>query len=91
MWSQWARLNWFKQGDLNTAFFHKTTNMRKKKNMIMRLESGGKIIKEETRIIATFQEHFKKLFGSIASLRAPGIIPDCQFQNPGGGEISRYL
>ena len=31
MWSQWARLEWIKQGGLNTAFFPMTTNMRKRK------------------------------------------------------------
>ena len=54
--------------------------------MIKRLESRGEIIELEDHIIATFQEHYKNLFGSKASFRTLGYIPDCHFLTQGGAD-----
>ncbi|KAK5826340.1 hypothetical protein PVK06_021258 [Gossypium arboreum] len=42
-WEQWARINWLKFGDKNTAFFHSQATQRKRKKIIHKLndEEGG--------------------------------------------------
>ena len=72
MWRQRARINWIKQGDLNTAFCHKMANTRNRKNTILRLESQEEIIKDEDRIKGHIHEHFKSLFGSRSEHRCLG-------------------
>ena len=70
-----AKVNWIKHGDLNTAFFHKITNMRNRKNKILSLEIEGEAIKDEDRTKGAVHEHFKKLFGDKAAFRWLGQIP----------------
>ena len=45
-----ARVNWVKIGELNTNFFHKTVNMKNRKNAIIRLEAQEKIIEDEIEL-----------------------------------------
>ena len=75
MWSQRARVNWVKQGDLNTAFFHKMANMRNRKNKILSLKAEREIIKDKDRIRGIIHELFKKKkFYGKAALRWSGSI-----------------
>jgi len=56
------------------AYFHKIANMRKRKNMILRLEFQGEIIEDEQHIIGIFQDRFKKIFSSKADEKWPGWV-----------------
>lgn len=58
-WEQRARANWLQLGDKNTAFFHKYASIRKRINMINRLDTDdGKEIFEEPEIIETATTYF---------------------------------
>ncbi|XP_075645403.1 uncharacterized protein LOC142616429 [Castanea sativa] len=63
MWHQRSRLQWIKNGDRNTQFFHGTTTQRKRRNFIKGLrDSDGRWQSEEgiyTKILVDF---YKDLF-----------------------------
>ncbi|KAK6162264.1 hypothetical protein DH2020_002105 [Rehmannia glutinosa] len=64
-WKQKSRINWLKEGDKNSKFFHAFTMQRRKKNCILRLVDDNLIVCEgetETENIVT--KFYKKLFTS---------------------------
>ena len=69
MWRQRVRFNWIKQGDLNTAFLHRSACTRNRKNVILRLASEGEIFEDEDHIRNLIHEHFKSIFGKKANHR----------------------
>lgn len=62
-WFQRTRLRWKLEGDLNTAFFHVTTNARRRKNTIhmLQLQDGTWTI-ESSRIRMELVRHFKTIY-----------------------------
>lgn len=62
--AQKARLKWLKDGDLNTSFFHKTINFRRKKNEIPGLVINGswtdKVEEVRKGVREFFRNHFSK-------------------------------
>ena len=75
IWNQRARINWIKQGDLNTTCFHKTANMRNSENAILKQESREVIIEDEDRTRGVNYDHFKNLFSLLDSSQMVGICP----------------
>jgi hypothetical protein len=42
-----SRLNWLKEGDANTSYFHHHTRYRNRKNFIAKVKDGHRIIIEQ--------------------------------------------
>ena len=40
LWALKSRINWMVQGDRNTAFFHVSTLVRRKRNQILAIKNG---------------------------------------------------
>ncbi|KAA3471206.1 reverse transcriptase [Gossypium australe] len=64
-WAQRSRIQWLKEGDRNTQFFHVRATNRKKKNNIARLKDMNGYWRENTTdICKAAREYFQKLFKS---------------------------
>lgn len=60
---QRARIKWLKERDANTAFFHRTANMRRRHNTIHSLVVGNRTKSDENNIWEHIYTYFKKIFG----------------------------
>ena len=69
-WKQHSRIQWLKEGGLNTSFFHKVVNSRRKKNSITSLFINGSWYDSPSLIRNTIKDHFYYLFNN---LQAPGM------------------
>ncbi|KAL9663861.1 hypothetical protein QQ045_019254 [Rhodiola kirilowii] len=69
LWRQRSRIDWLKEGDRNTKFFHTKASQRKKSNKITKLQNreGGRIT-EEAQLGALVREYFTDIFTSSKSL-----------------------
>ncbi|KAA3453673.1 reverse transcriptase [Gossypium australe] len=64
-WEQRARINWLKLGDRNTSFFHKQASLRKKRNLIQKLQlDDERETKEIEEMKEIAQAYFVKLFSN---------------------------
>ncbi|XP_039113723.1 uncharacterized protein LOC120249283 [Dioscorea cayenensis subsp. rotundata] len=68
-WKQRSRLQWLKEGDENTKFFHAVANGRRNRNFIPGLNQGGALIVDPWEIGKMFATHFNQQFGSRRSFR----------------------
>ena len=65
MWKQWSRLNWFKEGDRNTRFFHAKALARYQKNMIEGIYDGVGVWQEDENVVEMiFKDYYLELFAS---------------------------
>ncbi|GKV15133.1 hypothetical protein SLEP1_g25935 [Rubroshorea leprosula] len=65
LWKQRSRVQWLKEGDRNTAYFHNRASARRKKNHIAALmDDNGTSISDRTGIEAICIKYFKNLFTS---------------------------
>ncbi|GMI92190.1 hypothetical protein HRI_002888300 [Hibiscus trionum] len=70
-WEQRARANWLRNGDKNTAFFHRHATQRKKQNRILKLTNdAGATHSSPDFMEVTAREYFQNLFTS-------GGVADC--------------
>ncbi|KAK6131598.1 hypothetical protein DH2020_034612 [Rehmannia glutinosa] len=75
MWFQRSRVNWLRDGDKNTAFFHRVASGRKLRNSIDRIQDIDGYWKEEHNDIAgVFQRFYANLFNSTADLNPNGVL-----------------
>jgi hypothetical protein len=63
MWRQWSRIEWLKEGDRNTKFFHRKASGRKKKNRIAKLlNHDGSFLTDEEEITNRTHLFFEALY-----------------------------
>jgi hypothetical protein len=73
-WRQRAKTHWYRDGDLNTKFFHAAATSRKKVNKILSLESDEGIrITDDSGMRAIAKNYFDELFEGHESVRSPVI------------------
>ncbi|KAL9687155.1 hypothetical protein QQ045_031553 [Rhodiola kirilowii] len=97
MWRQRSRIEWLKEGDLNTKIFHSMVTQRKKKNTISRFfvfcffditisrikREDGAIITEEIELCQEAVNHFSKIFRTSHLRERPNwrALMDCVGQS----------
>ena len=65
MWNQRAKVDWLRDGDKNTKYFHCRSTERNKRNFISGLENEfGVWVEEESRIGDMLVQYFSNLFTS---------------------------
>ena len=71
-----SRVNWMIQGDWNTAFYHVTTLMRRKRNKILSIKDYQREwINDQEAIMVFIQDHFRNLFASKLSFSPQQVSP----------------
>ncbi|CAM8960612.1 unnamed protein product [Rhodiola kirilowii] len=64
-WKQRSRVDWLREGDRNTRFFHQRASHRRKVNRIEKLMSSkGDWITEEGEICEVIVKYFEEIFSS---------------------------
>lgn len=58
MLAQKARMNWLKEGDVNTRTFHKAINKRRRNNGILGLELEGEWCEEPRKVKGAIRDFF---------------------------------
>eukprot|EP00253_Pinus_taeda_P029601 PITA_29601 len=62
LWRQKSRIQWLKEGELNTKFFHRSALDRRSSNRILELKNNtGEILKSHNDISALLSDHFKSI------------------------------
>jgi hypothetical protein len=62
-WRQRAKSHWYKEGDLNTKFFHASATARKKVNKILSLEDdAGVRVSDDNGMASVAKCYFDELF-----------------------------
>ncbi|KAM1743179.1 hypothetical protein ACFX12_013097 [Malus domestica] len=80
-WHQRSRVQWLREGDANTKFFHQSTLQRCRRNTIFTLKDGdGRWVEHPRRVRKLVEDHFISLFQS-GGPRNWGSILDCLHQN----------
>jgi len=67
-WHKRSNSKWLLEGDLNTVFFHKMANGKKRKNTIFSIQKNGVDIEETEKILELATDYYKELFGPSPSL-----------------------
>ena len=78
-WKQRSRIQWLKAGDLNTAFFHKMVNFRRRINNISSLSIDGVFSESPVSISLAIENYFKNLYNKhvcqVMSLNWDLLLP----------------
>eukprot|EP00253_Pinus_taeda_P030593 PITA_30593 len=62
LWRQKSRIQWLKEGELNTKFFHRSVLDHRSSNRILELKKNtGEILKSHNDISALLADHFKSI------------------------------
>ncbi|GMJ13957.1 hypothetical protein HRI_005064900 [Hibiscus trionum] len=64
-WLQKSRVKYFKEGDRNTKFFHLTTSMRSKVNLISEICVDNSLLTDTEKIKAAFVEFYRSGFNNV--------------------------
>lgn len=64
-WKQRSRIQWLKNGDKNTKYFHRVATAHKRFNTIDTIEEGGDTINEADTIKITIQNYYQNLYSEI--------------------------
>ena len=74
LWALKSRVNWMIQGDWNTAFYHVSTLVRRKRNQILAIKNAvGEWIYEDNGVKEHIRAGFKDIFTS-SFLSAPRVV-----------------
>ncbi|KAL9674710.1 hypothetical protein QQ045_002909 [Rhodiola kirilowii] len=69
LWRQRSRVEWLKEGDRNTCYFHAKATQRKKSNTILRLQNeDGEWMTDERQIGDVIKSYFTNIFSSSRGL-----------------------
>lgn len=58
-----------KEGDLNTKFFHRVANGRRRKNIIFKMQIGDSVSSNVDEIKGHITNYYKNLFGQVKEWR----------------------
>ena len=58
MWQQQSKVQWLKNGDQNTKFFHGIATQRKRKNFIKGLRDGNGVWQEDEEVFSALLNDF---------------------------------
>ncbi|CAB4310430.1 unnamed protein product [Prunus armeniaca] len=62
-WKQRLRIQWSKEGDSNTAFFHHSTLQRRRRNRVSKIKGVDGVWGEnDSQVRKAFEDYFKDLF-----------------------------
>ncbi|KAM1621462.1 hypothetical protein ACFXTN_018310 [Malus domestica] len=76
-WKQRSRVQWLKEGDANTKFFHQSTLQRRRRNKVVSLkDNNGNWVKNPGQVRRMFDDYFTELFTS-SGMRDWGQILNC--------------
>ncbi|GAV85208.1 hypothetical protein CFOL_v3_28646 [Cephalotus follicularis] len=65
-YKQKSRIQWMKEGDSNTAYFHKMVKVRQSKNHLVRIrDDNGVWVESEEGIAQVAVNYFTNIFGSL--------------------------
>ena len=78
-WAQNSRIQWLKEGDRNSKFFHTFASLRRNKNNISSLEMDGRKIENPEEIRAEAVNYFSKLFHDDSPIRP--VFQDLDFKS----------
>jgi len=62
-WWQRSRIQWFQEGDSDTAFFHRIANFHRRQNLINGRQTEDRWIRDGPELRARVDTHFATLFG----------------------------
>lgn len=60
---QRAKINWLKEGDSNTRFFHNMVKGKRNRNRISIVKDNNGLIKEGDEVAAVFLAHYNAFLG----------------------------
>ncbi|EEC68693.1 hypothetical protein OsI_37162 [Oryza sativa Indica Group] len=74
LWLQWSRVNWHKEGDKNTKFFHSRAVWRAKKNRITKLKDlQGTVHRTTTAMESMATDYFQEMFAADPTLNPESV------------------
>jgi len=79
-WHKRSNNKWLLEGDLNTGFFQRVANGKKRKNTIFSMQKDGMEIEETEKILDLATNYYKDLFGKSANVDIK-LNQDCWVSN----------
>ena len=74
-WIQRGRVNWLKQGDQNTSFFHRSATARRKRNFIKSLKNdSGDLVDDQDQLMSMATSYFDQLFTTEVQEPDPAVF-----------------
>ena len=77
LWRQRSRVEWLKNGDLNTRYFHCKATQRKRRNYVSRLKNqAGVWTSQQDQVPPLFIEYYNSLFNTANPCQVEQVV-DC--------------
>ncbi|CAM8933405.1 unnamed protein product [Rhodiola kirilowii] len=82
LWRQRSRIEWLKEGDSNTKFFHARASQRKRKNTVRKIKGAdGSWITGDTDICDEASRYFLEILSSCRGRNQPSFSTDLEYIN----------